>query len=120
MESAAPLVSLHPYFKVRPGQLEAARSLLQEFVDRTRNEERMRYYEFTLNGDVVFCREAYVGAEGVLAHLKNVGDLLDRMLGMSELIRLEVHGPATELDALRGALAPMNPGWFAYQCGTVR
>ena len=120
MSTPAPLVSLHPYFKVHSGQLEAAAALLREFVARTQSEERMRYYEFTLNGDIVFCREAYVGAAGVLAHLTNVGDLLDRMLKLSELIRLEVHGPAGELDQLRGPLGGLKAEWFAYQCGIAR
>lgn len=120
MATTEPLVSLHPYFKVNAGQLEAAAALLREFVARTQSEEAMRYYEFTLNGDMVFCREAYVGAAGVLAHLKNVGDLLDRMLKLSELIRLEVHGTAAELDQLRGPLGGLKAEWFVYQCGTAR
>jgi len=120
MSIPAPLVSLHPYFKVHPGQLEAAAGLLREFVARTQSEERMRFYEFTLNGDIVFCREAYVGAEGVLAHLKNVGDLLDRMLKLAELVRLEVHGPAVELDKLREPLGGLKAEWFTYQCGLAR
>jgi hypothetical protein len=31
------------------------------------------FYEFTVNGDEVFCREGYADAEGLLAHLENVG-----------------------------------------------
>ena len=57
-------VSLHPYFKVHPGKLEEAKSLLPSFIEKTKTEERMLFYGFTLNGDEVFCREAYVGAEG--------------------------------------------------------
>jgi quinol monooxygenase YgiN len=42
-----PNVSIHPYFKVRPGQLEAARALLPQFVARTATEAKCRYYNFT-------------------------------------------------------------------------
>lgn len=113
-------VSLHPYFKVHPGNLDTAKALLREFVDKTSAEEKALYYEFTLNGDEVFCREAYTDADGVLTHLTNVGALLDRMLTLSSLIRLEIHGPAEELAKLKGPLGSLNPAWFEYQCGIAR
>ncbi len=113
-------VSLHPYFKVHAGKMPAVLALLREFVAKTTTEEQALYYEFTVNGDVVFCREAYQGAAGVLAHVANVGPELDRMLTLSELIRLEVHGPAAELELLRGPLGGLNPAWFTYECGMQR
>ena len=93
-----PAVSIHPYFKVHPGQHDAARALLPQFVVATTPEPKCRSYEFTVNGDMVFCREAYADAEGVLAHLENVGVLLGEMLKLSDLARLEIHGPAAELE----------------------
>jgi hypothetical protein len=113
-------VSLHPYFKVHAGKLDEAKALLREFVAKTATEAKMLYYEFTLNGDEVFCREAYTDAEGVLAHLENVGPLLDRMLTLASLARLELHGPVEELDKLRGPLGALNPAWFVYECGVQR
>jgi quinol monooxygenase YgiN len=116
-----PTVSIHPYFKVHPGQLEAARALLPQFVARTATEgTKCRYYEFTINGDEVFCREAYADADGALAHMENVGALLDEMLKLSDLLRLEIHGPAAELEKLKGPLAELKPAWFAYACGVER
>jgi hypothetical protein len=113
-------VSLHPYFKVHAGKLDAAKALLREFVAQTATEEKVLYYEFTLNDDEIFCREAYVGAAGVLAHLTNVGGLLDRMLLLSTRTRLEVHGPAVELELLKAPLGKLNPSWFTYECGVIR
>jgi hypothetical protein len=113
-------VSLHPYFKVDAGKLDAAKALLPKFVAKTATEGKMIYYEFTLNGDEIFCREAYADAEGVLAHLKSVGELLDQMLGISTLTRLEVHGPAEELEKLKGPLGDLKPSWFIYECGVRR
>jgi len=49
-------------------------------------------------------------------HLQNVGGLLAEVLGMSDLIRLEVHGPAEELDKLKGPLAAYNAEWFVKVC----
>src|SRR5437660_3885644 len=87
-------VSLHPYFKVQPGKLEAVKAGFPRFVEKTAKEKKNVFYGFTVNGDEVFCREAYVDAQGVLAHLDNIGTLLAELLKMADLIRFEVHGPA--------------------------
>lgn len=114
------LVSIHPYFKIHSGQLEAARALLPQFVAKAATEPDCRYYEFTIADDVVFCREGYTNAAAAMAHLENVGDLLQEMLGVSDLIRLELHGPAAELDRMRGPLGPFQPAWFVWECGVQR
>ncbi len=113
-------VSLHPYFKVHAGQLEAARALLPQFVAKTQPEKNCLSYDFTLDGDTVHCRESYAGAGGVAEHLDNVGVLLEEMLKISDLIRLEIHGPAAELDQLRPRCGALNPSWFVWQCGITR
>merc|ERR1711977_816863 len=50
-------------------------------VDLTRNEKGCMYYGWTIQGDKLFCREAYVDAAAVQAHLDNivpsVGEMLD-------------------------------------------
>jgi len=112
-----PVVSIHPYFIVHPGKLEAARALQHAFVAKTKTEAKCLYYEFTCNGEVVFCREGYADAEGTLAHLANVGELLGEMLKLSDLLRLEIHGPAAEIDKLKGPLADYKPDWFVYETG---
>lgn len=111
------VVSLHPYFRANEGELEAFKAMLPQFVEKTSNEERCLHYGFTLNGDVIFCRESYLGAEGVLAHLENVGELLGKALEISELFRIEVHGSAEELDKLREPMADLNPDLFVFECG---
>lgn len=113
-------VSIHPYFKIRPGQLDAARALCHQFVDRTSTEPGCRFYEFTINGDLIFCREGYADAAAALAHLQNVGELIQQMLEISELSRLELHGPAAELDLMRETLGPFQPAWFVLECGLQR
>jgi quinol monooxygenase YgiN len=106
-------VSLHPYFKVHPGKLEVVKAGFPRFVEKIATEEKVLFYEFTVNGDEIFCREGYTDAEGVLTHLDNVGALLAEMLTMTDLTRVEVHGPATELEKLKNPLAHLNPAWFA-------
>lgn len=65
----------------------------------------------------MFCREAYVNAEGLLVHVENIGALLAEMLKMADLTRMEVHGPADELEKLKKPLAHLNPKWFTLEAG---
>src|SRR5256885_15214074 len=115
MKPLSNFVSLHPYFKVHPGKLEAFKAGFPAFMEKTASEEKNLFYEFTVNGDEVFCREGYADAEGLLAHLENIGALLAEALKIADLIRLEVHGPASQLEKLRGPVAHLNPAWFVVE-----
>lgn len=110
-------VTINPYFKIHPGQLDAVKASLPVFVERSRTEAGCLFYGFTMRGDELFCQEAYQNAEGALAHLDNVGALLGELLKKADLLRLEIHGPASELDKLQGPLASMNPTYYTWQCG---
>jgi quinol monooxygenase YgiN len=112
MNPLSNFVSFHPYFKVHSGKLDDFKAGLPAFVEKTASEEKNLFYAFTVNGDEVFCRESYTDAEGLLAHLENVGALLAEALKMADLTRLEVHGPASEIEKLRAPLAHLNPTWF--------
>ncbi|MCW1884100.1 hypothetical protein OKA04_05120 [Luteolibacter flavescens] len=120
MSLPANLVTIHPYFKLHPGKQEESEAIMADFIEKTRTETARLFYEFTVNGDEVFCREGYVGGEGVLTHLENIGEVLGRMLTISDLLRLEFHGPAEEIDKLRGPLAHLNPGFFVLKAGIER
>jgi hypothetical protein len=115
MSALANFVSLHPYFKVHPGKLETVKAGFPRFVAQTAIEKENLFYGFAVNGDEIFCREAYQIAGGVLAHLENVRALLQEMLTVADLVRVELHGPAEELDKLKEPLAHLNPAWFALE-----
>jgi hypothetical protein len=115
MSIPSKFVSLHPYFKVHPGKVDAVKVMLPRFAEKTASEKENLFYGFSLNGDEVFCREAYESANGLLAHLDNVGGLLAEMLKLADLTRVEVHGPVEELEKLKGPLAHLNPGWFTLE-----
>ena len=120
MSALSNFVSLHPYFKVHPGKLETVKAGFPRFVEKTATEKENLFYGFTISGDEIFCREGYTDAEGVLAHLDNVGALLTEMLTVADLTRLEVHGPAAELSKLKEPLAHLNPAWFTIQCSVKK
>jgi quinol monooxygenase YgiN len=115
MNHISNFVSLHPYFKVHPGKLDAFKAALPAFEEKTGTENKNLFYEFSINGDEVFCREGYLDAEGLLNHLDNVGTLLAEAFKIADLIRLEIHGPAGELEKLKAPLAHLNPAWFAVE-----
>lgn len=113
------VLSIHPYFKIKPGKLAEVRLLLDQFIARTAAESGNLYYDFTLQGDLLFCREAYAGAEGLLRHIENVGPVLAEMLKLVDIVRVEVHGSAGDLSKLKEPLAGLKPEWFEFQCGVV-
>jgi len=106
-----------PYFKVHAGKVEAFRNLCERFVARTSTEPRCLYYGFSFDGDEVHCREGYVDAEGAIHHLENVGALLREALTIADVVRLEMHGPAAELEKLRPSFDPLNPRYFTLEYG---
>jgi quinol monooxygenase YgiN len=120
MSALSNFVSLHPYFKVHAGKLDEFKAGFPMFVELTKAEPKNLFYEFSVNGDEVFCREGYLDAAGLLAHLDNVGALLAEAMKIADLVRLEVHGPAAELDKLRTPLADLKPEWFAVAEATTK
>lgn len=110
-------VSFHPYFKVHAGKIPDFKALCQRFVEKTRPEIGCLYYGFTFNEDVVYCREGYIDAAALLIHVESVGPLIQEALGISEVVRLEAHGPQAELDKLRQPLSALNPQYFALEVG---
>jgi quinol monooxygenase YgiN len=112
--------TLGPYFEVQDGQLAAFKALGPRFVERTRTEPGCVHYAFSFNGNMAHCREGYVNAEAVLAHLRNVADLLDEALRIARIVRLEVHGPAAEIETLRGPMAALDPQFFLLAPGIRR
>ena len=113
-------ITIHPYFKIQEGQMDACKALLDQFNEKVADEDLCLYYNFTIKGDLLFCREAYQDADGVQAHLENVGALLGEFLKITELQRIELHGPPEELEKLKPAFADFNPDYFTCLCGIGR
>ena len=115
-------VTVQPYFSIREGEENAVRVYLEKFVERTRSEPDCLYYGFSFCGDRFFCREGYAHAEGALAHLQNVGPLLEELLesGRAKLTDLQIHGPEQELAKLREPLAGFDPTYWVLDYGFRR
>ena len=58
MNPLSNFVTLHPYFKVHPGQLEAFKASFPAFIEKTKSEEKNLFYGFTINGGEIFVEKA--------------------------------------------------------------
>ena len=94
-------VTIHPYFKVSDEKLQSFKRLAEDLIELTRGEMGCLFYGFTYSAGEAYCREGYQDAESLVSHLDNVSDLIQRLVSISELSRLEVHGPQDEIDKLR-------------------
>jgi len=119
MDQSDTVVSIHPYLKIRDENLSAFKSLANDLIETTRGEIGCLYYGFSYTEGEAYCREGYKDAESLVAHLDNVGDLLERVKTIAEFFRIEVHGPKEEIAKLRECL-PMqaiNPKYYVYEAG---
>jgi quinol monooxygenase YgiN len=112
-------VTIVPYFQIKESEMDKIKSYLQRFVDMTGSEKGCLYYGFTICGNKMHCREGYANGEGALAHLDNVGALLQEFLGsgMAELTDLQIHGPEEELAKLREPLKGLSPSYWVLEYG---
>lgn len=113
-------ISINPYFKIPDGKMEECKGFLAQFCELVKaNEANCLFFNFTFKGNEFCCREAYTDAAAVQHHLENCGPALGEMLGAgaAELLRIEVHGPAAELDKLKEAFAAFNPDYYESELG---
>lgn len=106
-----------PYFSVAEENIEEFKALCDEFVAQTATEPGCLYYGFSFAGNEAHCREGYRDAASLLAHLKNVDELLKRALKISKITRLEVHARESEMAKLREPLAALKPQFFVLEYG---
>ncbi len=112
--------TLVPYFQVYEGKLDLFKDLCLKFMEKTKQESKCLYYGFSFKDNLVHCREGYDGGEGILAHLENVGSILEEALKISDLVRLEIHGCEEELAKLREPLPEFKPEFFVLEYGFRR
>jgi quinol monooxygenase YgiN len=113
-------VTIVPYFRVPREKMDAFKHLCIRFVEKSQLEEKCLYYGWSFFEDQAHCREGYIDAEGALAHLESVGPLLEEALKISDLIRLEIHGPEQELSKLQKPLAHLKAQFFTLEYGFRR
>ncbi len=113
-------VTIVPYFKVHDGKLDEFKAGCDALIEQTKKEPGALYYGYSFDGNDAHCREGYKDGDALLAHLENIGPLLQEALKISDITRLEVHGPESELAKLREPLSNLNPQFFTLEYGFRR
>jgi len=109
--------SVSPYFQIHPGKAAVFRAICEKYVEWSSREPGCLYYGFSFDGDLAHCREGFVDADALIAHINNLRPILHEMDEVSTLVKIEVHGPEAELAKLREPLAAMNPRYFVLEYG---
>ena len=104
-------VTILPEFTVPQGKMDEFKAGFTMFYSATKDGTmECLYYGFAVAGDKVWCREGYMSADGVMQHLKDVKEPLDKALKVvgEDGLKLNIVGPAAELEQLRPALGPLG------------
>lgn len=116
-------IAFMPLFTIK----DAARfrEVCNQCIEKVKSETLCLAYGFSLrsspDGDVAFCRESYVNAEGVIEHLHNIEILfLEGLCRYGQLTSLQIHGPKDELDKLRQhpIIQELCPDFFELMSGS--
>ena len=73
-------VTIVPYFEITEGATDEVKAELAKFVEKTSAEPKCLFYGYSFHGNRAHCREGYADAEGALAHLANIGEMLEALL----------------------------------------
>jgi quinol monooxygenase YgiN len=116
------VVHLYPYFSLKEGREADFKKIWSDAYAATQanaGDEKTHQYAFsfdTSNGTTASCRESYGDADGVLAHLNNVGEPLGAAIkegdGPATILRLELHGPKDQLEKLKPTFDPLGTVYF--------
>jgi len=112
------LMTIQPTFTVK--DWDAAAPIMAEFAEATKTEAGCIYYGWSgsKENNKLFCREAYVDAAGVIAHLDNVGALVGKLLeSAATLDKIELHGPAAEIDKCKGKMDAFGTTYWTIDSG---
>ena len=115
--STADFYTIQPTFTIK--DLAKAEPFMKKCVDLTKTESGCMYYGWTIQGDKLFCREAYGEATGVLAHIDNVGATFGAFLesGAATLDKIELHGPKEELEKCKTVFDAFGTAYWEIDSG---
>lgn len=93
-----------PYFAIKDA--ENFFEVCNRCIEQVKSESLCLGYGFSVSAgphqNMAFCREAFLNAEGVIAHLENIEVLFkEGLCKYGDLMSLQIHGPKAELDKLR-------------------
>lgn len=113
-------ITIHPYFKIKEGQMEACKSFLTQFCEKVASEGGASTTT-SLSRRMCCSAERPIETPPRCSRIwKTAVRLLGEFGKITEVMRVEVHGPAAELEKLKAGLAGLNPEYFVCECGIGR
>ena len=106
---------------IKSGGLDSFKKLAKQATTLVQeNEPEMKGYQWYFNSDNTKCYTAewHTSSESMLAHLQNVGEILPKLLGHSDITRFEVFGNPNQ-QALE-AVNSLGANVFGYFTGFTR
>lgn len=103
------------------GKADEAKKLLNSAIEISKEKDAdLLSYEFFINDaeDMLYSIEWFRDSTALMAHLANVGEILQKLAGATEMQRLEVFGEASR--EVVEALKPYNPTLAKHWNGFTR
>ena len=110
-------IQLTARFKIHDGRLEEFKKVAEECLSVTKEKDKdTLQYDWFFSKDQTECiiRENWIDSNSLLTHLGNLGDLLGKLLEVSDLYP-EVYGNPSE--ELINATAALNPKIYSFYQG---
>ena len=110
---------IRPLFEIKEGKVEEFKKITSAcHAAVAGGTDKTLYYSFAFQGNQAVCREGYDDADGALEHIKDVGELLGKVLEVSEIKTISVSGIAD--DVKKFADHPLRPEpWTLLECSLV-
>lgn len=99
-------------FELHEDRREDFKTLCEQVCGRVGEEPKCVSHRFSYDGKHVQYRVVAEDAFGVLAHVVDLGELLEEVLKTVALVRLEIHAPGDQLEQLRDPLAAFEPDFY--------
>jgi quinol monooxygenase YgiN len=116
--SAPSVVTLVGYFNIRPGNADQFRANCEEMVALRGKEPGHLASAYSFNGDAAAAsREDYENADAVKRHMDVGRPIYASTRNLVEVIGVEIHGPAAELDKLRDLFSDLSPRFYVTEFG---
>jgi len=105
---------------IHPGKLDAFRGVARALIEKTQSEPGTLAYEWNLSEDLTICHifERYENADALVKHVDSFGAFAQRFMEACYPTRFHVYG--TPNDAVKAALADLNPVYFTPLGGFTR
>ena len=102
---------------IAASELAEFKRVAADLLQAAREEPGTTQYDWFFNADETSCivRETFADSDAVLAHMRNAGARVGRLIELGGGLRLEVFGSPSE--EVRAALSALNPPVYSFAQG---